>query len=74
MVNGWVGACAAYLDICNVTQALEGGRYELGRWLNDLNECIYSHAYGVVYARLECFNNVKSEFTFAMWSEIKNFS
>ncbi|CAK1724442.1 hypothetical protein VCRLGP8_1170205 [Vibrio crassostreae] len=42
--------------------------------MNDLNECIYSHVYGVVYARLECFNNVKSEFTFAMWSEIKNFS
>ncbi|CAK2151880.1 hypothetical protein VCRA2112O188_40030 [Vibrio crassostreae] len=42
--------------------------------MNGRNECIYSHVYGVVYAGLECFNNVKIESTFAMWSEIKNFS
>lgn len=49
----------AHLDICNVIQALESGRYELGGCLNGRNECIYSYVYGVVYAGLECFNNVK---------------
>lgn len=73
-MNGFVGAFAADLDICNVTQALESGRYDLGGCLNGRNECIYSRVYGVVYAGLECFNNVKIESTFAMWSEIKNFS
>ncbi|CDT82359.1 conserved hypothetical protein [Vibrio coralliirubri] len=74
MVNGFVGAFAAHFDICNVIQALESGRYELGGCLKGRNECIYSHVYAVVYAGLECFNNVKIESTFAMWSEIKNFS
>ncbi|CDT84336.1 conserved hypothetical protein [Vibrio coralliirubri] len=74
MVNEFVGAFAAHFDICNVIQALESGRYELGGGLKGRNECIYSHVYGVVYAGLECFNNVKIESTFTMWSEIKNFS
>ena len=73
-MNVLVSACEANLDICNVIQALESGRYDLGGCLNGRNECIYSHVYGVVYAGLECFNNVKIESTFAMWSEIKNFS
>ncbi|CAK2826136.1 conserved hypothetical protein [Vibrio crassostreae] len=62
MMNGFVEAFAADLDICNVIQALESGRYDLGGCLNGWNECIYSHVYGVVYAEEECFINVKSEF------------
>lgn len=73
-MNESVGGFAAYFDICNVIQALESGRYELSGGLNGRNECIYSHVFGVVYAELECFNNVKIESIFAMWSEIKNLS
>lgn len=48
-VNALVATCEACLDICNVTQTLEDGRYELERRLKGLKECIYTHIDGVVY-------------------------
>ena len=70
-MNGFVGAFATHLDICNVIQSLESGRYELGGCLNGRNECIYSHVYVVVYVGWECFNNVKIESTLLCGQKLK---
>ena len=48
-VNVLVATCEACLDICNVTQTLEDGRYELERRLKGLKECIYTCIDGMVY-------------------------